>query len=137
MNKYTALIILIFTLFTSCNLDDDGIIDFYTEFLPIESVDVPDYFVHGETYDISMTYIKPSSCHVFRDFFYVVNGNERTVAIENTVYLRNNCDETSESVSVSFEFPVNRTETYVFKFYQGKNDEGIDQYQIVEIPVFD
>jgi hypothetical protein len=135
MRKFTALFILILASFTSCNLDDDGIIDFYTEFLPIESVDVPDYFVYGETYNISMTFVKPSSCHVFRDFFYVVNGNERIVAIENTVYLRNNCDETPESVTVSFEFPVNRTETYVFKFYLGKNDEGVDQYQIVEIPV--
>lgn len=118
----------------SCSIEDSNPA-MYIEFVPIESVDLPEQFVHGETYDISMTYVRPNICYVFRDFYYIIDGHVRTVAIENTVYPDGNCVEDPESVTVSFEFPVTGTETYVFKFYQGKDEEGIDNYHLVEVPV--
>jgi hypothetical protein len=137
MRTHTLFLFLLALGLTSCSLDDSDENSFYVEFLPIESVEVPEHFVYGETYDILLTYIKPSACYVFRDFYYVVNGNERIVAIENTVYTNENCIEDPESATVSLELTVTGTETYIFKFYQGKDEYGVDQYHLVEVPIME
>lgn len=121
-------------MFASCGIDNDEP-QIFTEVMPIESVDIPEHFVLGSTHEISVSYYRPSSCYLFYDFIYEINGNTRTVAVLNTVYSNTTCLQEVELVSASFEFPVNASETYVFKFYQGKNDEGVDQYHLVEVPV--
>ena len=64
-------IVLILTIsLVSCSVDDNRI-EFYTEFVPIESVDIPTEFVFGQVYTIYLTYFRPSGCHVFNDFYYV------------------------------------------------------------------
>ena len=140
MRKYALIFIFFFSLLTSCSLDDNtNEYDYYLEILPIESVDVPTQFVHGETYEISMTYTKPSPCYQFNDFIYEIIGSERTVAIVNTVYYNgeSNCIGDEEEITVSFNFSVLGHDTYVFKFFQGEDSQGIDQYYIVEVPVVD
>ena len=137
MKKYALLVVIFISILSSCSIENDDSVNFHLEVLPIDSVDVPEQFVHGETYEIFMTYTRPNSCYQFNDFIYEINGYERTVAIVNTVYPNANCIETPESVTVSFDFIVYGTETYLFKFYQGENDEGIDQYYLVEVPVVD
>ncbi|NRR91522.1 hypothetical protein HSX10_08090 [Winogradskyella undariae] len=137
MKKYALLILVFITTLTSCSIDDDNSDLFYVNFMPIESVDIPEYFVYGETYEIFMTYTKPNSCYFFRDFYYAIDGNERIVAIENNVYQEDNCDETPESETVSLNFYVTSNETYLFKFYQGKDEEGVDQFLLVEVPIID
>ena len=124
--KKIALLAFVFILtFSSCSLDDNPAETFYLEVLPIESVEMPEYFVHGETYEILVTYTKPNSCYYFNDFIYEIEDQERTVAIVNTVYLNSttSCDGEPEQVTVSFDFLVNGNETYVFKFYQGEDEE--------------
>ncbi|WP_299108078.1 hypothetical protein [uncultured Winogradskyella sp.] len=138
--KKIALLAFVFILtFSSCSLDDNPAETFYLEVLPIESVEMPEYFVHGETYEILVTYTKPNSCYYFNDFIYEIEDQERTVAIVNTVYLNSttSCDGEPEQVTVSFDFLVNGNETYVFKFYQGEDEDGTDQYYLVEVPVMD
>ncbi|WP_296316024.1 hypothetical protein [Winogradskyella sp. UBA3174] len=135
MKKYVLLAILCIAMFTSCSLDDDSTANFSLEVLPIESVEMPEQFIHGETYEIFITYVAPSSCYEFNDFIYEIDGHERTVAIINTVYNNADCIEETELVTVSLDFTVTGTETYVFKFYQGEDDQGVDQYYLVEVPV--
>jgi hypothetical protein len=137
MKKYVLLFTVFTCLLSSCNIDDNSSFNYYLEVLPIESVDIPEQFTFGETYEISMTYFKHSTCYQFNDFIYEINGNERTVAIVNTVYYGGdtNCVEELEEVTVSFDFIATGTETYLFKFYQGVDDEGSDQYYLVEVPV--
>ncbi|QNK76768.1 hypothetical protein [Winogradskyella undariae] len=137
MKKHVLLIFIFITTLTSCSIENDNSDLFYVEFMPIESVDIPEYFVYGETYEIFMTYTKPNSCYFFRDFYYAIDGNERTVAIENNVYQEDNCNETQEPENVSFNFTVTGSETYLFKFYQGKDEEGVDQFLLIEVPIMD
>jgi hypothetical protein len=82
-----------------------------------------------------ITYNRPSSCYQFYNFLYDINGNERTVAVINSVYSNSSCIEDEESVTVSLNFMVTGTETYLFKFYQGHDEEGEDQYYLAEVPV--
>ena len=120
----------------SCSIDNDSSNDFYYEILPVESVDIPTEFTLGETYEIHLSYLRPSGCYIFNDFYYVSELNQRTVAVINTVYPNRDCETfENELVDVSFNFIVNNNGTYVFRFWQGEDDNGNDIYYIVEVPV--
>lgn len=136
MKKFALLTLLFISVFTSCSLDDDTNNNYLgTEVLPIESVEMPEQFVNGETHEILITYNRPSNCHQFYTFLYDIDGNERTVAVVNAVYSGDTCVEESESVTVSLDFRVTSTETYLFKFYQGLDENDEELYYLVEVPV--
>ncbi len=134
MKKYLLLFVSVIVL-NSCSIDSDNPPNFFLEIMPIQSVNVPDEFTHGQTYEISMIYTRPNSCYQFHDFVYQSQENERNVAIVDAVLTDIECSEIAESVTVSFDFVVTSFETYVFKFYQGEGDNEEDQYLIVEVPV--
>ncbi len=134
MKKLILLFVLVLSL-ASCSLGDDSNNDFYYEILPIESVDIPTEFVLGETYEIHISYLRPSGCYLFNEFYYVSELNQRTVAVINTVYNRDCQQFEDEIVEVSFNFMVNNNGTYVFRFWQGEDENGNDTYYIVEVPV--
>ncbi|MBJ7879718.1 hypothetical protein [Gelidibacter salicanalis] len=135
MKKLIFLGVVMLAL-ASCSIDDSD--DFYTKILPIESVAIPEEFVLGEVYPITVTYIRPAGCYVFFDFYYSRNLNQRTVAVINAEYPNQDCGLDIESeVEATFNFKVTNNGTYVFKFWQGKDDSGTDLYYIVEVPVVD
>ena len=135
MKQLFLMCFLVLSL-ASCSLGDDSQ-KFYSEFVPIESVDVPVEFIRGQTYQMNIKYYRPSGCHVFREFYYLSELNERTVAVINNVYPNNECQTFAEEelVNVSFNFLVTNSSTYVFRFWQGEDESGNDIYYIVEIPV--
>ena len=133
MKKLVVFCALVCTL-VSCSLGDDST-NYHFEILPIDSVDIPDEFVLGETYPITVFYTKPSGCYVFNDFYYLKNLNERTVAVINAVYEDQACTQATEEAEATFNFMVNSNGTYVFKFWQGEDESGNDLYYIVEVPV--
>ncbi|MCF8274517.1 MAG: hypothetical protein K9I95_11865 [Flavobacteriaceae bacterium] len=127
----------LFLILFACSLDDNSV-NYNLEILPIESVDIPDSFTLGETYPITVSYFKPSACHTFREFYYLKNNNERTVAVINYDYIDNNCtDLTDELVEATFNFIVTSNGSYIFKFWQGVDDNDVDQYLTIEVPVID
>ncbi|MBJ6368209.1 hypothetical protein [Snuella sedimenti] len=122
-------------LFSACSIDDDGT-NYDLEVLPIESVDIPDEFALGETYPITITYLKPSTCHAFKEFYYLKDNNERTVAAINYVFEKDNCEVLeNELVEATFNFVVTSNGSYIFKFWQGEDENNEDQYLIIEVPV--
>ena len=139
MKKCACLVILVFFMLSSCSIDDGTNTEFSFEFMSIESVVMPEEFMHGETYAIGVSYTKPNSCYQFNDFAYDIDGNERTIAVINTVYSGGNAICNGEPVlnTVSFDFTVTGTETYIFKFFQGEDETGEDEYHIIEVPVID
>ena len=133
MKKLFALGLILF-LFTACS-NDDGY-DFYYEILPVESVDIPEEFIYGETYPITVSYLRPTTCHYFREFYYKKVFNERTVAPVTYVLEKDDCEDfDAELVESSFNFVVTGSGPYVFKFWQGEDEQGEDQYLIIEVPV--
>lgn len=121
--------------FLSCSTDSNYP-DFNFEILPIESVVIPAQFELGNVYPITVTYLKPSSCNVFKELYYKKDTNERTVAVIDYVFEKEDCITLeNETVETTFNFIVNSNGTYIFKFWQGKNDQNKDQYLIVEVPV--
>lgn len=133
--KRLFLLFAIIGFFNSCSIDDNNPVRFETAYMPVQSVNIPESFMLGGTYEISMTYTAPNDCYEFNRFLYEVTGNVRTVVIENSVYTSNECNNISEIVQVSFDLVVTSNETYVFHFWQGRDNEGQDQYYVVEVPV--
>jgi len=134
MKKLILLCFISFS-FWSCTLDDDSD-NFYYEFIPIENVSMPDSFTFGAVHTISYTYFRPSTCHVFRDLYYVPEDNTRTVAVINTVYEEGNCNPlTDELVERSFDFQPLENGTYIFKFWAGVDENDEDEFLVYEILV--
>lgn len=133
-----VLILLLSLVALSCSLDDENnvIENYHVEILPIESAIVPESFNYGEEHEITVTYLRPNSCHAFNDFYYVKDNNERTVAVMSTVLDNNqNCLELNDEQQRTFTLEATQTENYVFKFWQGEDDSGNDTYLIIEVPV--
>jgi len=129
------LVICLALILASCSVDNDGL-NYSSEALPVESVDIPTEFVIGETYPITVSYLKPSNCHAFREFYYLKNNNERIVAPINYVFEKNNCETLeNELVENTFNFVVTSNGSYIFKFWQGEDVDGEDQYLTIEVPV--
>lgn len=135
--KRLIFLSLTLILFTSCSINDNDVnYNFDLEVLPIESVDIPETFTLGETYPITVSYLRPSTCYSFKEFYYVKNNNERTVAVINYVAQNDNCtDLEDELVEATFNFIVISNGSYIFKFWQGVDENDEDQYLIIEVPV--
>lgn len=135
MKKFISLVALFF-LFNSCSLDDRENISL--ELVPIVSVDIPSEFTLGQVYPITVRYNRPTNCYFFNQLYYERNLNIRTIAVENGVYQRNNCQTlagTSATAEYTFNFEVTSNGSYIFKFYQGKNQNGESLYLEYEVPV--
>ena len=135
--KRLIIILSVFVFLTGCSLEDDNASNFEFQVMPIESVNMANSFVKGNTYVISMTYTAPSSCYEFYNFSYQVEGHERTIAVVNTVYNDPACELDPKQVEVSMDFMVTGDDVYVFKFFQGIDEEGEDHYYVVEVPVIE
>lgn len=124
-------------LMTSCSIDDGANDNLQLEFIPIDSVDIPDEFNFGESHTITVYYMRPSTCHSFSNFQYIAEANNvRTVAVVNLVTQGADCETlTNTVVSETFNFNVLDTEPFTFNFWQGKDPAGQDIYLTYEIPV--
>ncbi len=123
-------------ILTGCLDDDDGTSFFY-ELVTVHEVSLPDQFNREEIYTITVSYYRSTNCHSFAGFDYDKLENERTVSVVNLVVNEGNCKdlEKTDLVEVSFDFLVGKEDTYIFKFWQGKDEKGDDQFLTVEVPV--
>lgn len=138
--KKVLLLSIIITSILSCSINDSVSQDFSFEILPIESVTIPDEMIFGEVYTINYSYFKPSTCYFFHDLYYVAENNIRTVAVINKVLEGSEniiCEALiDELVEGSFDFIVNQSGgTYVFKFWQGEDENGEDIYLVHEVTI--
>lgn len=132
-------IVLLFTLLTvliSCTKDNFPSDTYTFHVLPIESYEVPATFKLGDTYEIKLKYQKPSSCHLYQGIYYTKDANIRTIAIQTAVKDNEVCTtEVPPLTDVSFNFVPSETGSYIFKFYKGKDTDGTNLFEEVEIQV--
>jgi hypothetical protein len=136
MSKKIISLLALFFILISCSSGDDTQYSF--KLMPIESVDIPAEFTLGETYPITVHYTVPTSCYYFSSLYYDKDLNIRTIAIENAIAQRNNCQDLSAAGGANtytFNFYVTSNGSYIFKFYQGKDDQGNNIFLEYEVPV--
>lgn len=136
MKRFIAYLLILFAI-TSCSIDDDGP-DFYYEFMPVESVTMPETMIVNNTYEINMTYIRPNSCYIYSDIYYSYDDETiRTIAVICSVYDNNYGCEPLEypEYDITYNFRPTQVGTYTFKYWQGEDENGEDQYMILEVLV--
>ena len=134
MNKFFYIVLLLLTMM-SCSVEDNEQ-EYVIENMPVESVFLPQTFVFGQTYSVTMTYNRPSTCHGYDGILYTKEGNVRTFAIQNIVVTGDFCENlTDELAETTFDITINEMEPYLLKFWQGTNDSGEDVFLEYEIMV--
>lgn len=135
MKKFLILA-LISLSFVSCDINgDSNPPNFVSQFIPIQSVDIPDEFILGETYSITARYLRPDDCHEFNDFFMVNNVSDITVAVVNNVFFDDPCNSLNDLEEESFDFTPIINQTYTFNFWQGVDSNEEDIFYTIEVPV--
>lgn len=137
MKKIILFLALIVSL-SACTLDNDNN-DYYTyQVLPITSYVLPETFTLGQTYTITLKYQRPTACDLFQGIYYSKDLNTRTIAIQTATKNNQACtQELPELSETKFDFKVTNTGSYIFKFFKGKDIEGKDTFEDVEIQVVD
>ncbi|MEH6679636.1 MAG: hypothetical protein V7724_03770 [Sediminicola sp.] len=136
MKKSLYLLLLAVTAMalSSCDLDDDT--NFYYVSLPVTSVELPEAFELNETYEIKVKYIRPDNCTYFEGFdVSKTDTTTRNVVVVGTTLDDVDCMETEQEVENTFNFVVLYTDTYLFRFWTGENEDGEQEYLELEVPV--
>lgn len=133
--KKIALLLILTVSVSSCFPEDDGP-NYHLELLKIESVNMPDTLILGQTHELKMLYNKPSNCHTFNGFYFEKNLNIRTIAVQSIATEKSDCitlnDELEEA---TLNFYVTNNGSYIFKFWKGKDTNGEDIFLEIEVPV--
>lgn len=137
MKKAMQILCCISVLFSisSCSLDTaDENFQFTT--LQIVSADFPESFDRNQIYKIDVTLIRPNGCAFFEGFeVEAEDTTTRIVTAIGTVLTNEACTEAIEEVNATFNFRVDYTEPYLFRFYSGSDDAGNATYVEYEVPV--
>ena len=138
MKKVIAILVLMFAI-SACSLNDDNSNGFSVALLPVETVQIPESFQYGNTYLIKMTYKRPTTCHSYSGIYFTSKDTVRTVAIQNLVENRSDCQAIEIGVpqEASFNFKVLEIEgkSYKFRFYKGIGENGQDLFEEIIVPV--
>jgi len=98
------------------------------ETIPVSLVDMPTQYAKDSITEIPVSYIRPTVCHTFFDFYYSRENNDRTVAIIALKQNNSSCPVSQTSYTVPLKFKPTALGTYHFKFWTGVNAQGVDQY---------
>jgi|LGVF01.1.fsa_nt_gb hypothetical protein len=131
--KKTIILFFVVILLLSCSEEDAN---YYYELLPIEEAIVPDEFEYGRVYIITVTYFQPTDCNLYSDILYEYDYDARNVAVISTVVDENDC-KPLESVLREYSFRVHALQAndYLFRFWQGEDENGDPIYLEITAPV--
>ena len=116
---------VVFTVI-SCDLSSDE----QTEYVvgPVQEVTMPEVYKVGSISEIKIRYRRPTTCHFFNGFYYNAVGDSRTVAIYFAKMNQSTCTEVTDVYDVTLNFKPVHSGTYLFKFWDGANEDGTDHY---------
>ncbi len=136
MRHFITLFLVAF-LMVGCNNDDDNNYhDYYLEYIGVKSADLPDEFIFGRTYRINVTLELPNSCYYhYGQYDYFYEGTTRLIYPIAHVDDNVACAEIITESTFSIPVQALQSEPYIFKFYQGEDENGQDMYLTIEVPV--
>lgn len=120
---------------SACKLEDDSI-SYHFVPLQITGVELPESFDINETYEISVTFIRPNTCVFFEGF----DIRREDTTVRNVVAIGSEledevCTQVVEEFTNSFNFLVLYNEPYVFRFWTGEDENGNSEYIEITVPV--
>lgn len=118
----------------SCN-NDDGV-NFHFTALEITSVQLPATFQLGARYQVLVNYIRPDDCTYFEGFDIVKKDTTvRNVVVVGSVIDDKTCVGPGEEMQATFTFEVRYDQTYIFRFWQGEDENGDPIFLEIQVPV--
>ena len=126
-------VIFSFIIFVSCTTDDGP--TYHYELLAIEDVNLPEEFEYGKIYEVILKYTQPDDCYISSDVLYEYDEEMRNVAVISTVLDDKDCFSAKFEDEISFRVQALQTDTYVFNFWQGEDENGDPIYLMKEVPV--
>ena len=132
---FRKIFFVIFAVLTMVSCSDDDSYDYHYELLPIEEALVPEEFEYGQLYDISVKYKVPDECYINSDILYEYDQDARNVAVISLVIESNECETIELEEELTFRVHAVQASPYIFRFWQGDDDNGEPIYLIVEVPV--
>lgn len=130
---FSLFLTLMIGLF-SCEKED--VVNPTFEKLKIISVDIPDTFLLGRTYEMRVTYTRPDGCTYLQGFDVTpVAQTVREVTAVGVRYQQDVCAQVVTEETDQFLFQVIYDQPYTFKFWQSVDSTGNPQFLTVEVPV--
>jgi len=131
--KKIFFVIFILLLTVSCSDDDSS--NYHYELFLVEEADVPDEFIYGQIYYITVKYIRPTECYVYNDVLYEYDYDARNIAVISTVVEDNDCEIIDSDEELTIRVQALQTSPYIFRFWQGDDDDGDPIYLEIVVPV--
>jgi len=132
---FRKIFFVIFAIVLMVSCSDDDSYEYHYELLPIEEALVPEEFEYGQIYNISVKYIVPDDCYINSDILYEYNEDARNVAVISLVIDSNDCETIDLEQELTFQVHALQRSPYIFRFWQGDDDNGEPVYLIIEVPV--
>lgn len=125
MKKIVLSFILTFAI-VSCTPEGE---EFSLDVLPVAKVEMQTAFARDSVTNIPVTYLRPSNCHFFEDFYYLRNDFTRVIAIYNSKAIKESCQTLeNDSIEVNLRFKPAELGTYTLKFWKGVDASGQDEF---------
>ncbi len=129
------ILFIVSLLFLSCQLDaeDDN---FHFERIPAFDIQIPQNLVVNFEYNVSFKYTLINGCYSFYERDYnIKNHNTREITALAKVIDDRSCSDDYRVSTCAFSFKPTESKTYVFRFWTGQNDQGIDEFDEFELVV--
>lgn len=133
--KKIFLFLSLFVLLLSCDLGDDVKNEYVL--LPVEDVVMPSEINLNLVNPILIKYRRLTTCHLYNNIYYNIEGDIRTVAISFVKLNESNCLDASDDgpFEVYLNFKPTKIGVYHFKFWLGVDNNGVDEFLEYDIEV--
>jgi hypothetical protein len=119
-------------LFFSCS-ESEPTVEF--KILAIREAKTPAFFEYRTLDTIVVKYDLPNGCHRFWSVYYEYDKNTRIVAINALNDLESICTQATIEKEIKIPIQVLQKENYIFRFYKGKDSNGVNIFEEIEVPV--
>ena len=133
MKKIIYLLIIGFTLYSCSNNEIEPRFEF--EIFSITEAKTPTSFTFGTIDTVTVKYKFPNGCYRFRSLYYEYQDTTRVVAINAIIDLDAICAQETEEKELKIPIQVFQEENYLFKFFKGKDADGKNIFEEIEVPV--
>jgi len=122
----------------SCQIDPEDE-NTHVEKIPVFDIQLPDGMTANFEYNITFKYALQNGCYSFFEVDVtddnLPNKNIREITAFAEIANDSNCTlEYSEEI-FSLSFSPMESKIYLFKFWNGQNDQGVDQFEEYELVV--
>ena len=126
---------VIFAVIISVSCSDDDSYSYHYELLAVEDAIVPEEFEYGRIYDIRVKYNVPDDCYVASEILYEYDGPARNIAVLSLVLDKDICEPLDLEDELTVRVQALQTSRYIFRFWQGDDENGDPIYLVKEVPV--